>query len=135
MPKLTINGKEITVEPGTTILNAAKELGIFIPHYCYHPALTIVGSCRMCLVEIEGSPKPATACSTPVQDGMAVSTDSEKIKKEREGILEFLLINHPLDCPVCDQAGECKLQDYAFLYGKGHSRFKEEKRVNLETEL
>ena len=129
MPTLTIDGKEITVEPETTILKAAERLGIFIPHYCYHPSLSVVGSCRVCFVEIEGSPKLCPSCSTPVEDNMKVITNSEKVIKAREAIMEFLLINHPLDCPVCDQAGECKLQDYAFLYGRPHSRFKEQKRV------
>ncbi len=129
MPKLTIDGKEITVDNGTTIFQSAQKLGIFIPHYCYHSALSIVGSCRMCLVEVEGNPKPVASCSTPVQEGMKVLTNSENVKKSREAILEFLLINHPLDCPICDQAGECLLQDYAFLYGRPHSRFKESKRV------
>jgi len=129
MPTLTIDGKEITVELGTTILKAAERLGIFIPHYCYHPSLSVVGSCRMCFVEIEGSPKLVPACSTVAVDGMKVLTNSENVIKARESMLEFLLINHPLDCPVCDQAGECKLQDYAFLYGKNHSRFNEQKRL------
>lgn len=129
MPTLTIDGKEITVEPGTAILKAAERLEIFIPHYCYHPSLSVVGSCRMCFVEIEGSPKLVPACSTVAIDGMKVLTNSENVIKARESMLEFLLINHPLDCPVCDQAGECKLQDYAFLYGKNHSRFNEQKRL------
>ncbi|MFC1562447.1 molybdopterin-dependent oxidoreductase [candidate division KSB1 bacterium] len=129
MSTLTIDGKEITVEEGTTILKAAEKLGIFIPHYCYHPSLSVVGSCRLCFVEVAGSPKLVASCSTSVQDGMEVVTNSERIIKSRESIMEFLLINHPLDCPVCDRAGECNLQDYAFLYGKPHSRFKEEKKV------
>jgi len=126
---LTINGKEVSVEPGTTIMQAAEKLGIFIPHYCYHPALSTAGSCRLCLVEVEGAPKEAIACATPVSEGMAVYTESEKVKRAREIIIEFLLLNHPLDCPVCDKAGECLLQDYTFEYGKPHSRFKEPKRV------
>ena len=129
MITLTINGKEVSVEPGTTIMQAAEKLGIFIPHYCYHPALSTTGSCRLCLVEVEGAPKEAIACATPVSEGMVVYTESEKTKRAREIILEFLLLNHPLDCPVCDKAGECLLQDYTFEYGTTHSRFKEPKRV------
>ena len=129
MITLTINGKEVSVEPGTTIMQAAEKLGIFIPHYCYHPALSTAGSCRLCLVEVEGAPKEAIACATPVSEGMVVYTESEKVKRAREIILEFLLLNHPLDCPVCDKAGECLLQDYTFEYGTTHSRFKEPKRV------
>ena len=129
MPKVIIDGKEITVDAGTTILKAAEQLGIYIPHFCYHPAFSKPANCRICVVEIKGAPKLSTSCSTPVQDGMEVLTNSEKVKEERESVMEFLLINHPLDCPECDQAGECRLQDYSFLYGKGHSRFREEKRV------
>lgn len=128
MPKIIIDGKEITVDAGKTILDAAKQEGIHIPHFCYHSALTRPANCRICVVEIKGAPKLVTSCSTPVQDGMEVLTHSDKVKETRESIMEFLLINHPLDCPVCDQAGECKLQDYSFLFGKGHSRFKEKKR-------
>ncbi len=135
MPTLTIDEKEVTVEKGTTILKAAQKLGIFIPHYCYHPCLSSAGSCRLCFVEVEKVPKLVISCSNPVQDGMKVFTNSEKVVKARESILEFFLINHPLDCPVCDQAGECKLQDYAFRYGKPHSRFKEEKRVNADKDF
>ena len=127
MPKVTIDGKEIEVEPGTTIIRAAERLGIFIPRYCYHPALTIAANCRICLVEVERSPKLLTACSTPVAEGMVVHTNSERVRDAREGIMEFLLINHPLDCPICDQAGECKLQDYTFTYGAPVSRFTERK--------
>ncbi|KPK87917.1 hypothetical protein AMJ80_11645 [bacterium SM23_31] len=110
-------------------MQAAEKLGIFIPHYCYHPALSTAGSCRLCLVEVEGAPKEAIACATPVSEGMVVYTESEKVKRAREIILEFLLLNHPLDCPVCDKAGECLLQDYSFEYGTAHSRFKEPKRI------
>lgn len=129
MITLTINDSEVSVEPGTTIISAAEKAGIVIPHYCWHPALSIAGSCRLCLVEIEGAPKDVIACGTPVTEGMVVRTESEKIKRDREIILEFLLLNHPLDCPVCDKAGECQLQDYSFEYGTSRSRFKEEKRV------
>lgn len=129
MVTLTINDTEVKVEPGTTIINAAVQAGIFIPYYCWHPALSIVGSCRLCLVEIEGAPKEIIACGTPVSEGMVVKTKSDKVKHAQEIVLEFLLLNHPLDCPVCDKAGECHLQDYSFEYGKSHSRFEEPKRV------
>lgn len=136
MPTLKIDGKEITVDPGTSVLQAARKLGIEIPHYCYHPALSIAGSCRMCLVEIEGHRKLETSCSTIAADGMVVHTDTPAVQKARKDILEFLLINHPLDCPVCDKAGECYLQDYDFTYGTAHSRFrKEDKRVRPTKEL
>jgi len=127
---LTIDGKEVTVEPGTTVIRAAEKLGIFIPHYCFHPSLSIAGSCRLCLVEIEGAPKPMVSCVIPVTEGMVVHTDTPAVKRSREIVLEFLLLNHPLDCPVCDKAGECLLQDYSFEYGSGHSRFTEQKRVS-----
>jgi len=135
MPTIKIDGKEITVEPGTTILQAALSNGIEIPHYCYHPALRIVGSCRMCLVEVEKAPKLLPACATQVADGMVVHTQTDKVKDARKSILEFLLINHPLDCPICDKAGECYLQDYTFRYGTAHSRFIEPKRVRPTKDL
>lgn len=128
MAKLVIDGREIEAQDGQSVLQAALEHGIHIPHLCYHPALKVVGSCRMCLIEIEKVPKLQVACGTAVRDGMVVSTQSERVKKARRGVLEFLLINHPLDCPVCDQAGECKLQDYCFEYGQARSRYQEEKR-------
>jgi len=127
MPTLKVDGEEITVEKGTTIIRAAEELGIFIPHYCWHPGLSIAGNCRMCLVEVEKFPKPQIACHIQCQDGMVVHTQSEAVKKLREHVLEFLLINHPLDCPVCDQAGECWLQDYYMKYGLYESRLNENK--------
>jgi NADH-quinone oxidoreductase subunit G len=110
VPKVTIDGHLIEVPAGTRVIEAAKKLGIKIPHYCYHPALSIAGSCRMCLVEIEKFPKLQIACHTIVCDGMVVHTQTESARKARTAMLEFLLANHPLDCPVCDQAGECKLQ-------------------------
>ena len=103
MPKLTIEGKPITVPAGSTILQAAEKLGIDIPTFCYHPDLSIAGNCRMCLVEIEGQGKPVTACSTPVTEGMAVKVNSPGAKEARRGVIEFLLTNHPLDCPICDK--------------------------------
>ena len=120
---LTIEGRRIGVPKGTTVLEAARLAGVFIPHYCYHPALPIVGVCRMCLVEVEGWPKLAASCATPAAEGMVVSVSSPKAKAARQGVLEFLLINHPLDCPICDQAGECDLQDYVFLEGRSDSRY------------
>ncbi|EKD41311.1 MAG: hypothetical protein ACD_73C00769G0002 [uncultured bacterium] len=124
---LTIDGKQVSVEAGTTVIAAAKKIGIDIPHYCYHPGLSIVGNCRMCLVEVEKAPKPMIGCSTLVAEGMVVNTASEKVKKMRASVMEFLLINHPLDCPTCDQAGECRLQDYYMQYDQVESRFKENK--------
>ena len=140
MPLLKIDDKEIQVESGTTILEIAIASGIEIPYYCYHPALEVVGSCRMCLVQVEGMPKLQVSCNTFVGEvhpdrkvngkyDMVVHTQNELVVKERKNILEFLLLNHPLDCPVCDQAGECYLQDYSFKFGNAHSRFEEEKRV------
>jgi NADH-quinone oxidoreductase subunit G len=116
--KLTIDGREVEVPSGTRVIEAAKKLGIEIPHYCYHPALSIAGSCRMCLVEIEKFPKPAISCHTVAADGMVVHTDSGVAKQARAAMLEFLLANHPLDCPICDQAGECKLQQYYMTVGQ-----------------
>jgi NADH-quinone oxidoreductase subunit G len=127
MASLTINQKPISVADGTTIIQAAEKLGIEIPRYCYHPGLSIAGSCRMCLVEIEKMPKLQPACNTRVTDGMVVRTDTEKVKDAVSGVLEFLLINHPLDCPVCDQAGECFLQEYYMKFGLYDSRMDENK--------
>lgn len=135
MPTFKIDGKEITVDPGTTILQAALANGIEIPHYCYHLALTIAGSCRMCLVELEGSPKLVLSCATEVRDDMVVHTQSDSVKDARRSMLEFFLINHPLDCPICDKAGECLLQDYTYQYGSSHSRMREEKRVRPTKDL
>jgi len=135
MPTFKIDGKEITVEPGTTILQAALQNGIHIPHYCYHPALEIAGSCRLCLVELDNSPKLVTSCSTEARDGMEVRTQTDKVKDARKSMLEFFLINHPLDCPVCDKAGECMLQDYTYKHGSSHSRFVEQKRERPPKDL
>ncbi|MBI5183667.1 MAG: molybdopterin-dependent oxidoreductase [Nitrospinae bacterium] len=128
MPTFTIDNKKITVDKGTSILKAGLDNGIKIPHFCYHEKLSIDGCCRMCLVEVEKMPKLTIACNTPVADDMVVHTHSPKVMKARAGVMEFLLINHPLDCPICDQAGECRLQEYCFEYGIPHSRFREEKR-------
>jgi len=129
MPKLVIDGVEIEAREGQSVLQAALDHGIHIPHFCYHPRLKVAGNCRMCLVELEKVPKLQIACGTTVRDGMVVTTNSERVARARRGILEFLLINHPLDCPICDQAGECKLQDYVFEYGQASSRFREEKHT------
>jgi NADH-quinone oxidoreductase subunit G len=127
MPKLTIDGKELEVAKGTRIIEAAKQAGIDIPFYCYHPGLSIAGNCRMCLVEVEKTPKLQIACHMECGDGMVVRTDTEKVKQTRKHVLEFLLVNHPLDCPICDQAGECWLQDYYLNYGAYDSRVNEDK--------
>ena len=127
MPTLKIDEKEITVEKGTTIIRAAEKLGISIPYYCWHPGLSIAGNCRMCLVEVEKMPKPQISCHIQCQDGMVVHTQTETVKKLRQHVLEFLLVNHPLDCPVCDQAGECWLQDYYMKHGLYESRLDENK--------
>ncbi len=131
MPTVTINDRTVEVKAGTNVVEAAQKVGVQIPHYCYHPRLTVVGQCRMCLVKVEGMPKLQTACSTPVtKDGMVVRTDTPEVAESVRGIMEFLLINHPLDCPICDQAGECGLQDYSFKHGQAFSRFQfEDKRT------
>jgi NADH-quinone oxidoreductase subunit G len=135
MPLVTIDGKEIEVAAGATVMDAAQQLGIYIPHFCYHKKLSIAASCRMCLVEVEKSPKPLPACATPVSDGMVVSTHSSKAVDAQKGVMELLLINHPLDCPICDQGGECMLQDIAVGYGGGASDYSEPKRVVKEKDL
>ncbi len=129
MPKLTIDDKEIEVPAGVTVLQACEMAGAEIPRFCYHERLSVAGNCRMCLVEMERAPKPIASCAMPVGEGMVIRTDSEKIRKARNGVMEFLLINHPLDCPICDQGGECDLQDQAMAYGFDHSRFEENKRA------
>ncbi|MBE0593990.1 MAG: (2Fe-2S)-binding protein, partial [Gemmatimonadales bacterium] len=109
----TVDGIEVAVPKGTTILEAAKQAGVLVPHYCYHPGLPVAGVCRMCLVEVEGMPKLVIGCATTVAQGQTIRVnDSKQAKRARKGVLEFLLINHPLDCPICDQAGECELQNY-----------------------
>ncbi|MGH9761527.1 MAG: 2Fe-2S iron-sulfur cluster-binding protein, partial [Blastocatellia bacterium] len=117
MPKLTIDGQELEVPPGTNLIQAALKAGIEIPHYCYHEDLPVDGNCRMCLVEVEKMPKLTPACATLASEGMVVHASNERVKEAVRGVLEFLLINHPVDCPVCDQAGECRLQDYYMVYG------------------
>ena len=127
MAKITIDGKLIEVDSKRTIIEAARENGIEIPHFCWHPRLSVAGNCRMCLVEVEKIPKLVIACATQVTEGMVVHTTNAKVINAREAVMEFLLINHPLDCPICDEAGECKLQDYAYKYSVGYSRFEEDK--------
>ena len=129
MAKLEINGNGIEVPDGTTVIQAAHRLGIYVPHFCYHEKLTVAANCRMCLVEIEKAPKPLPACATPVANGMKVWTHSASAVEAQKGVMEFLLINHPLDCPICDQGGECELQDLAVGYGGSGSRYSEPKRV------
>ncbi|MQA65277.1 MAG: NADH-quinone oxidoreductase subunit G [Alphaproteobacteria bacterium] len=130
MPKVTVDGVEIEVAPGTTILQACEQAGKEIPRFCYHERLSIAGNCRMCLVEVSpGPPKPAASCAMPVAEGQQIKTDSPMVKKARRGVMEMLLINHPLDCPICDQGGECDLQDQALFYGFDRSRFAENKRA------
>ncbi len=124
---LTIDGQSVSVSQGTTVMQAAEQIGIFIPRYCYHPGLSIAGNCRICLVEIEKVPKLQISCNTPAAEGMMVLTQSPRVLKARRAVLEFLLINHPLDCPVCDQSGECDLQNYYQAYGQYDARFTEQK--------
>jgi len=135
MVELTIDGKTVSVPDGSMVMHAANELGIYVPHFCYHKKLSIAANCRMCLVEVEKAPKALPACATPVTQGMVVHTNSEKAKAAQEAVMEFLLINHPLDCPICDQGGECQLQDLAVGYGKSASRYKEEKRVVMHKSM
>jgi NADH-quinone oxidoreductase subunit G len=135
MLKLQIDGKEVEVQHGATVMDAANKLGIYVPHFCYHRKLSIAANCRMCLVEVEKAPKPLPACATPVTDGMKVQTHSAAAKGAQNGVMEFLLINHPLDCPICDQGGECQLQDLAVGYGGSTSRYREEKRVVLHKDI
>jgi NADH-quinone oxidoreductase subunit G len=130
MVKVTIEGRQVEVPAGTSILEAAKAVGVLIPHYCYHPGLPVAGVCRMCLVEVEKAPKLAPACATSVADGQVVHVYSDKSVDARQGVLEMLLINHPLDCPICDQAGECELQDYTYQEGRAEGRYREPKRFN-----
>ena len=127
MPKLTIDGKEIEVEAGTNLIEAARRLGIEVPHYCYHPGLSIAGQCRLCMVDIEKAPRPTIACNTLAADGMVVHTQTDRVKETRRSMMEFHLINHPLDCPVCDQAGECGLQIYYMKHGLYEPRMTDEK--------
>ncbi len=135
MLKVEIDGREVEVAHGSTVMDATNKLGIYVPHFCYHKKLSIAANCRMCLVEVEKAPKPLPACATPVTDGMKVKTTSKLAKTAQNSVMEFLLINHPLDCPICDQGGECQLQDLAVGYGGSASRFEEDKRVVLHKDI
>jgi NADH-quinone oxidoreductase subunit G len=132
---IEIDGRQTQVRPGTTVIEAAHSLGIYVPHFCYHKKLSIAANCRMCLVQVEKAPKPLPACATPVTEGMKVYTASEQAVTAQKGVMEFLLINHPLDCPICDQGGECQLQDLAVGYGGSSSRYQEAKRVVFHKDL
>ena len=129
MAKLTVDGMAVEVPNGASVLQACEAVGVEIPRFCYHERLSVAGNCRMCLVEIEKAPKPVASCAYPVADGMVVKTDTLMVRNARRGVMEFLLINHPLDCPICDQGGECDLQDQAYSYGMDHSRYAENKRA------
>ena len=129
MVEIELDGKKVEVAEGSMVMHAADKAGTYIPHFCYHKKLSIAANCRMCLVDVEKAPKPMPACATPVTQGMIVRTKSEKAIKAQQSVMEFLLINHPLDCPICDQGGECQLQDLAVGYGGSSSRYEEEKRV------
>jgi NADH-quinone oxidoreductase subunit G len=135
MLNIEIDGRQTQIENGRTVMEAANNLGIFIPHFCYHKKLSIAANCRMCLVQVEKAPKPLPACATPVTEGMKVQTQSDYAVTAQKGVMEFLLINHPLDCPICDQGGECQLQDLAVGYGSSASRYTEEKRVVVNKNL
>lgn len=125
---LTIDGEQFQVSKGATIIQACEAAGVEVPRFCYHERLSIAGNCRMCLVEVEKSPKLVASCAMPVMEGMVVKTTTDKVKKARESVLEFLLLNHPLDCPICDQGGECDLQDQAMVFGSDRGRFYDPKR-------
>lgn len=135
MINIEIDGKQIETDNGSTVIEAAHKAGIAIPHFCYHKKLSIAANCRMCLVQVEKAPKPLPACATPVTEGMKIFTHSDQAVKAQKGVMEFLLVNHPLDCPICDQGGECMLQDMSVGYGAGHSRYHEEKRVVLGKDI
>lgn len=135
MPKLTIDGIEIEVEHGTSVIQACEQMGVEIPRFCYHDRLTVPANCRMCLVEQKGIPKPIPSCAIPASDGMEIVTNSDMVHDARKGVMEFMLINHPLDCPICDQGGECDLQDQAMAYGFDRSRYQEEKRAVKDKDL
>ncbi len=135
MPIVTVDGKTIEVPEGYTVLQACEDSGAEIPRFCYHERLEIAGNCRMCLVKVDKVPKPVASCAQPITDGMTIFTNTEEVKKMREGVMEFLLINHPLDCPICDQAGECDLQDQSLQYGKGSNRYVENKRAVEDKEM
>ncbi|MBU6375149.1 MAG: (2Fe-2S)-binding protein [Bdellovibrionales bacterium] len=135
MPKCIIDGREVEFTPGQNLIDVAKSAGIEIPFFCYHPGLSVVAQCRMCAVEIEKFPKLQTACSTPATEGMVVKTQSDKVKQNQKSVMEFLLINHPLDCPVCDKSGECDLQDQSYGYGSAYMRTSEERRTYVDLDM
>src|SRR5690242_14158101 len=135
MPKITVDGRLVEARDKQMILQACLDANIQLPYYCYHPGLSIVASCRICLVEVEGIPKLVPSCQTPVRDGMVVRTKTPKVVANQKQVMEYLLINHPLDCPVCDQAGECLLQDYSYQYGRAQSRFLEDKAKKPKKEV
>src|SRR3989304_9290318 len=135
MINLEIDGKPVETERGSTVMDAANKLGVYIPHFCYHKKLSIAANCRMCLVEVEKAPKPMPACATPVAEGMKIFTKSPKALAAEKSVMEFLLINHPLDCPICDQGGECELQDLAMGYGRDASRYLERKRAGGDQDI
>lgn len=135
MVELTVDGNKVEVPEGSMVMHAAQKIGLYVPHFCYHKKLSIAANCRMCLVEVEKAPKALPACATPVTNGMVVHTCSEKARAAQKSVMEFLLINHPLDCPICDQGGECQLQDLAVGYGASSSRYNEEKRVVFHKDL
>ena len=135
MPKCIIDGREVEFTPGQNLVDVAKKAGIEIPVFCYHPGLTVVAQCRMCAVEVEKMPKLQTACSTPAADGMVVKTKSPKTLENQKSVMEFLLANHPLDCPICDKSGECDLQDNSYKHGSAYSRYTEERRTYLDLDM
>ena len=135
MVELTVDGNKVEVPEGSMVMHAAQKIGLYVPHFCYHKKLSIAANCRMCLVEVEKAPKALPACATPVTNGMVVHTCSEKARAAQQSVMEFLLINHLLDCPICDQGGECQLQDLAVGYGGSSSRYQEEKRVVFHKDL
>lgn len=132
---LRVNDINVEVLKGSTIMDACERAGYYVPRYCYHSRLKIAGNCRMCLVELEGSVKPVVGCAMPAGEGMRIYTDTSLVKKAREGVIEYLLLNHPLDCPICDQGGECDLQDQGMLYGSDRSRFLEKRKEVEEKDL
>ena len=132
MVEIELDGQKVEIAEGSMVMHAAEKAGTYIPHFCYHKKLSIAANCRMCLVDVEKAPKPMPACATPVTQGMVVRTKSDKAIQAQKSVMEFLLINHPLDCPICDQGGECQLQDLAVGYGASSTRYEEEKRVVYE---
>jgi len=135
MVEIELDGKKVEVVEGSMVMHAAEKAGTYIPHFCYHKKLSIAANCRMCLVDVEKAPKAMPACATPVTQGMIVRTKSDKAVKAQKSVMEFLLINHPLDCPICDQGGECDLQDQAMGYGRDDSRYELNKRAVEEKHM